>query len=149
VPALSLYHYWRMKRTRELSRLFLTMLALAGALACSSEKVSDRTSAQPQTAAASPEPPETAPPSTPIPLQSNRVRGYRGTLPPVPTSPYAAATPEVIQAVYEFAARRPDVLRYVPCFCGCERNGHKGNEDCFVASRGADGRPTWDSHGLT
>jgi hypothetical protein len=54
-----------------------------------------------------------------------------------------------VRAVYEFAARRPDVLRYVPCFCGCERNGHQDNEDCFVASRAADGRPEWDRHGLT
>jgi hypothetical protein len=75
--------------------------------------------------------------------------GYKGALPPIPESPYAAAAPDVIRAIYEFAARRPDVLRYVPCFCGCERNGHQDNEDCFVAKRGVDGRPQWDDHGLT
>jgi hypothetical protein len=75
--------------------------------------------------------------------------GYKGPLPPVPFSPYAAAPPDVVGAVYEFAARRADVLRYVPCFCGCERNGHQDNEDCFVASRDAAGRPEWDAHGLT
>jgi len=80
---------------------------------------------------------------------SDRSVEYAGPLPPVPTSAYAAAPPDVIRAVYEFAARRPDVLRYVPCFCGCERNGHKGNDDCFVAGRAADGRPQWDAHGLT
>ena len=63
-------------------------------------------------------------------------------------SPYAPAPPDVVRAVYEFAARRPDVMRYVPCFCGCERNGHKDNEDCFVSARAADGRPEWDTHGL-
>ncbi len=76
-------------------------------------------------------------------------QGYRGPLPPVPSSVNAGAPPDVVRAVYEFAARRPDVLRYVPCFCGCERNGHQDNEDCFVASRAADGRPEWDRHGLT
>jgi uncharacterized protein with PCYCGC motif len=80
---------------------------------------------------------------------SDRAVRYEGPLPPVPASPYAAAPPDVVRAVYEFAARRPDVLGYVPCFCGCERNGHKANEDCFVASRAADGRPQWDSHGIT
>ena len=75
--------------------------------------------------------------------------GYRGPLPPIPSSPYAAAPPDILRAVYEFAARRPDVMRYVPCFCGCERNGHKDNEDCFVARRDPDGRPHWDAHGLT
>ncbi len=74
---------------------------------------------------------------------------YKGPLPPIPMSPYAGGPPEVVRAVYEFAARRPDVLRHVPCFCGCERNGHQDNEDCFVARRAADGRPEWDSHGLT
>jgi len=76
-------------------------------------------------------------------------RGYTGPLPPVPFSPQAAAPPDVVRAVYEFAARRPDVLRFVPCFCGCERSGHQDNEDCFVESRAADGRPSWTSHGLT
>src|SRR4051812_22452377 len=40
--------------------------------------------------------------------------------------------PEVIRAAYQFAADHPEVLSYVPCFCGCQRNGHRGNEDCFV-----------------
>jgi hypothetical protein len=56
---------------------------------------------------------------------------------------------EVVQAVYEFAARHPEVLQYVPCFCGCDRSaGHRGNHDCFVKRRAADGRIIeWDSHG--
>jgi hypothetical protein len=58
------------------------------------------------------------------------------------------ADPVLVRTVYEFAARQPEVLRYVPCFCGCERNGHKGNEDCFIAGRAADGRPQWDYHGM-
>lgn len=55
----------------------------------------------------------------------------------------------LIQEVYEFAARRPDVLEYVPCYCGCEREGHNGNHDCFVASRNAAGRVVeWNTHGI-
>ena len=51
--------------------------------------------------------------------------------------------------VYEFAARHPEVLQYVPCYCGCERAGHNGNHDCFVKTRAANGRITeWDAHGL-
>jgi hypothetical protein len=53
----------------------------------------------------------------------------------------------MVQAAYEFAARHPEVLQYVPCFCGCERGGHAGNHDCFVRSRDASGKVTWDSHG--
>jgi hypothetical protein len=75
-------------------------------------------------------------------------RGYPGPLPPLPNVPYAPARPiEVTQAVYAFAARNPEVLSYVPCFCGCEHHGHQGNDDCFVASREADGKPRWEMHG--
>jgi hypothetical protein len=61
----------------------------------------------------------------------------------------AARPPEVTKAVFAFAARRPDVLSYMPCFCGCERGGHRGNHDCFVAKRNAEGKVTaWEPHGL-
>jgi hypothetical protein len=58
-------------------------------------------------------------------------------------------TPEVITAAYMFAAEHPEVLTYVPCFCGCERSGHRGNEDCFVKSRAANGDVSqWEPHGM-
>lgn len=51
-------------------------------------------------------------------------------------------------AVYQFAARHPEVLAYVPCFCGCEHAGHRGNEDCFIQARDPQsGQVTWDAHG--
>jgi len=73
-----------------------------------------------------------------------------GALPPLPKVPYEPARPmAVVQQVYEFAARHPEVLQYVPCYCGCERNGHGGNHDCFVKGRAANGRITeWESHGI-
>ena len=75
--------------------------------------------------------------------------GYDGVLPPLPVVQFASARPApVIRAAYEFAARHPDVLRHIPCFCGCERNGHANNEDCFVAKRNADRSPEWSPHGI-
>ncbi len=57
--------------------------------------------------------------------------------------------PEVVSAVYKFAAEHPEVLTYVPCFCGCEHSGHRGNEDCFVASRDVNGDVVaWNEHGM-
>jgi hypothetical protein len=54
----------------------------------------------------------------------------------------------VIRAAYEFAARNPDVMHYVPCFCGCERAGHKDNHDCFVGARDTNKRViSWEPHG--
>lgn len=58
-------------------------------------------------------------------------------------------SPEVIRAAYQFAAEHPEILTYVPCFCGCERSGHQGNEDCFVKARAANGDVTaWEPHGM-
>ena len=71
-------------------------------------------------------------------------------LPPLPPGINSAArAPEVVRVVYEFAARHPEVLNYVPCICSCERMGHKGNHDCFVSKRDAAGNVTaWESHGM-
>ena len=45
----------------------------------------------------------------------------------------AEAPPEIVEA-YVFAARHPEVLRYIPCYCGCHRQSepHANNYDCFV-----------------
>jgi hypothetical protein len=71
-----------------------------------------------------------------------------GPLPPVPLEQYLARPVAVVQSVYEFAARHPEVLQYVPCYCGCESLGHAGNHACFVKRRAADGRILeWEPHG--
>jgi len=58
--------------------------------------------------------------------------------------------PEVVQAVYDFAADHPEVLRYVPCFCSCELMGHHSAQDCFVKSRAKNGDVlSWNEHGMT
>ena len=55
----------------------------------------------------------------------------------------------VMRVTYEFAARPPAVMHYVPCFCGCERGGHKDNHDCFVTARGTDDKILgWETHAL-
>jgi uncharacterized protein with PCYCGC motif len=70
--------------------------------------------------------------------------------PPLQLPAYPLArSPEVITATYRFAAEHPEILSYIPCFCGCERSGHRGNEDCFVQRRGANGDVTeWTEHGM-
>ena len=71
-------------------------------------------------------------------------------LPPLNTAGYALARPlAVTRAAYEFAARHPEVSRYVPCYCGCEADGHRNNEMCFVGRRDAAGNVVeWDTHGF-
>ncbi|MER3438076.1 MAG: hypothetical protein C4346_11105 [Chloroflexota bacterium] len=44
-----------------------------------------------------------------------------------------------VQEAYRFAVAHPDVLRYIPCFCGCGAQGHTSNYDCYVREARADG----------
>lgn len=56
-------------------------------------------------------------------------------------------TEESLEA-YVFAAEHPEVLEYMPCYCGCyETDGHTSNTACFIDS--VDGNiATLDSMGL-
>jgi len=74
----------------------------------------------------------------------------QATFPPIPYSGYPPPRPvEVVDAAYRFAGEHPEILSYVPCFCGCQHSGHKGNTDCFVRSRAANGDVVeWDEHGI-
>jgi len=69
-------------------------------------------------------------------------------LPPIAANLGSERPVETTRRAYEFAARHPEVLQYIPCFCGCERGGHKGNDDCFVSGRDATGKvKSWETHG--
>jgi Protein of unknown function with PCYCGC motif len=71
-------------------------------------------------------------------------------LPPLPYDPAPARSPDVVRAAYLFAAEHPEITGYVPCYCGCERMGHHGNDDCFVKARDDNGDVTeWEPHGMT
>ena len=57
--------------------------------------------------------------------------------------------PDVIRTTYRFAAEHPEVLSYMPCYCGCDKSGHRSSEDCFVKSRSKNGDVTeWNDHGI-
>ena len=73
----------------------------------------------------------------------------RVTAPPIPNPGFAPGRPvDQTRAVYEFAGQHPEILKYVPCYCGCESTGHPHNESCFVKRRDASGNVVeWDPHG--
>ena len=55
------------------------------------------------------------------------------------------AGPEV-QRLYEFQITHGELMRYMPCFCGCGRSaGHRSNRDCYVKAVNADGSVVLDS----
>lgn len=108
------------------------------------------------TKSAAPPPASGAAAVTPIAMTSNGAQGspaqfLAADLPLLPPGIVAPVRPVAeTRSAYEFAARHPEVLKHVPCFCGCERGGHQGNHDCFVASRDAAGKVTaWDNHGIS
>ena len=74
----------------------------------------------------------------------------RKTAPPLPAMGFAPVRPmNIVRATYDFAAQHPEILSFVPCYCGCGADGHKHNESCFVAKRDAKGNVTeWDTHGF-
>ena len=63
-----------------------------------------------------------------------------------------AVAPPVVREAYQFALANPDVLKFIPCYCGC-RAGHGGDahrsvKDCFVREVRQDGTVIWDGMGL-
>lgn len=55
---------------------------------------------------------------------------------------------EDIRVVYQAAGQAPDILQWIPCYCGCaESAGHRSNLNCFIAETLKDGSVVWDDHG--
>lgn len=53
------------------------------------------------------------------------------------------AAPEV-QGAYRFAVANPNVLQYIPCYCGCVNQGMTSNHDCYVQESRSDGTVVLD-----
>jgi len=58
------------------------------------------------------------------------------------------AAPTATQQSYRFAAANADVLRHIPCYCGCNKLGHKSNYDCYISGQAATGQFSYSSHAL-
>jgi hypothetical protein len=55
------------------------------------------------------------------------------------------ASPEV-KRLYEFQVTHGELMRYMPCYCGCGQNaGHRNNRDCYIRRVNADGSVVFDS----
>jgi hypothetical protein len=50
--------------------------------------------------------------------------------------------------LYRFASDRGDVLRHMPCTCGCADLGHASNRACYIKAEAGE-RVTWTSHAAT
>jgi len=63
-----------------------------------------------------------------------------------------ASAPPMVREAYQFALANPDVLKFIPCYCGCRAghggDAHKSVKDCFVREVQQDGTVIWDDMGL-
>ena len=138
---------------RSYTSLLLIGLAVVVAIGALASKHVGRSEPDQQTEAAAAQPPA-PPPLAPLPgppVNAKFGPHKQAVLPPLPFNGFPPPRPaQVTAAAYKFAAEHPEVLGYVPCYCGCERSGHRGNDDCFVARREANGDVTeWEPHGMT
>lgn len=62
--------------------------------------------------------------------------------------PEVKSSPLSVQEAYQFAVENPEVLKEVPCYCGCGGMGHTSNYSCYVSDVAADGEVRFDSHAL-
>jgi hypothetical protein len=56
--------------------------------------------------------------------------------------------PVTVRQAYQFAAANPEVMKQIPCYCGCGVMGHTSNYACYVADVSAEGQITYDPHAL-
>lgn len=61
-----------------------------------------------------------------------------------PLPDYVMAADKGVRLAYQFAVDRPDVMRWMVCYCGCgDHSGHKSALNCFVQAGGRE----FDEHG--
>src|SRR4030065_536692 len=44
------------------------------------------------------------------------------------------SAPTTVKQAYQFAVANPDILKQIPCYCGCGAMGHTSNYSCYVQS---------------
>jgi len=58
------------------------------------------------------------------------------------------SAPVSVQEAYQFSAANPDVMKDIPCYCGCGDIGHTSNYACYVSQVDEKGTLTFDNHAL-
>ena len=82
---------------------------------------------------------------------SSRFAGYKpasepnGKLAKVVWPDFVTRAGPEVKRLYEFQITHGELMRYMPCFCGCGQNaGHRSNRDCYVREVKADGSVVLD-----
>ncbi len=69
-----------------------------------------------------------------------------GNLAQVVWPSYVTNAATEVKTLYEFQITHGDLMKWMPCFCGCGQNaGHRSNRDCYIKCVHADGSVVFDS----
>jgi hypothetical protein len=79
-------------------------------------------------------------------LSSNEVHLAMMPLDQMPAEVHSA--PVSVQTAYQFNAANPEIMKDIPCYCGCGSIGHTSNYDCYVSKVDASGKIAFDNHAL-
>lgn len=58
------------------------------------------------------------------------------------------SAPVTVQEAYQFNTANPDLMKNIPCYCGCGSMGHTSNYSCYVSSVDDKGNITFENHAL-
>jgi hypothetical protein len=58
------------------------------------------------------------------------------------------SSPVSVQQAYQFAVANPELMKQIPCYCGCGDIGHTSNYSCYVSNVDEKGAITYDNHAL-
>lgn len=56
--------------------------------------------------------------------------------------------PAVVQKAYQFALENPEILKQIPCYCGCGAMGHTSNYSCYISDAEETDQIQFDYHAL-
>ena len=74
---------------------------------------------------------------------------WNPTWPALPKPARANVFAGDLHGPYAFIAVNRETVPYIPCYCGCRREGHHSVLDCFAKGFTPDGRPIWTDHAYT
>jgi hypothetical protein len=82
---------------------------------------------------------------------SARFAGYEPALEPngdlakVVWPEFVLEAGDEVRRLYEFQVENGDLMRFMPCFCGCGQSaGHRNNRDCYIRRVNPDGSVVFD-----
>ena len=68
-----------------------------------------------------------------------------GNLKMVSWPEFILASPSEVQDLYAFHITSGELMKYMPCYCGCKGSNHRNNRDCYIQQVNADGSVVFDA----